>query len=139
LPVKGIDHVAIPTGDSERFLEFYKRLGFRFLNEERWRKGESRIFSLIVGENNIINVHPAGFTAHLRGETATPGCGDICFVWDGTTQEVLDMLDRAEVKPIEGPSPRTGGRGTGTVLSKSVYIRDPDGNLLEFMVYSGEL
>ena len=136
MPVEGLDHVAMPTADSERFLEFYKRLGFRFLNEERWRRGESRIFSLVVGKNNIINIHPEGFTASLRGETALPGCGDICCVWDGTTQDVLNMLGSAGVKPIKGPAPRTGGRGAGTIPSERVYIRDTVGNLLEFMVYS---
>lgn len=136
MPVTGFDHVSYPTADSERFLEFYKRLGFTILNEERWRKGQSPIFSVRVGESNLINVHPAGFTPHLRGQGARPGCADFCFVWEGTVREVLEMLDRAGVKPVEGPVPRRGGRGAGTAPSQSVYIHDPDGNLLEFMVYT---
>ena len=135
MPVVGIDHAAIPTADSERFLEFYKRLGFRFLNEDRWRRGETPVFSLVVGENNIVNIHSAGFVTDLRASTAAAGCGDFCFVWDGTVDEVLSMLEQAGVEPVAGPVPRTGGRGTGSVRSTSVYIRDPDGNLLEFMVY----
>ena len=138
MPVTGFDHVAIPTADSERFIEFYKRLGFPILNEQEWREGKSRIFMLQLGPNNIINVHPAGFVAHLRGDTATPGSGDFCFVWDGTIDEVLEMLKNAAVPVLDGPVPRRGGRGAGSVPSQSVYIRDQDGNLLEFMVYDRE-
>ena len=135
MPVTAIDHAAIPTADSERFIAFYKRLGFRILNEESWRRGESKIFSVLVGENNMINVHPAGFTAYLRGNGALPGCGDFCFVWDGSVESVLEMLKQAGVEPVDGPVPRRGGRSSGTGRSRSVYIHDPDGNLLEFMVY----
>ena len=45
------------------------------------------------------------------------------------------MLKGAGVEPVGGAVPRRGGRGAGTVPSTSVYIHDPDGNLLEFMVY----
>ncbi len=135
MPVKGFDHAAIPTADAERFLEYYKRLGFTFINEEKWRRGESKIFSLRIGEHNMINVHPEGFTADLRGQTAEPGCGDLCFVWDGTVEEVQKMLAKAGVEPVSGPVPRYGGRNGGASSSTSIYIVDPDKNLIEFMVY----
>ena len=135
MPVKAFDHVAIPTADAERFLEYYKRLGFTFINEEKWRRGESPIFSLRIGEHNMINVHPEGFTANLRGQTAEPGCGDLCFVWDGTVEEVQAMLAKAGVEPVSGPVPRYGGRNGGASSSTSIYIVDPDKNLIEFMVY----
>jgi len=135
MPVVGYDHVAIPTADSERFIEFYKRIGFNILSEQEWREGKSPIFKVQLGPNNIINVHPAGLIASLRGDAAIPGCGDLCFVWEGTMDEVLDILKRAEAPVIGGPSPRTGGRAAGVATSQSCYIRDPDGNLLEFMVY----
>ena len=135
MPVKGFDHAAIPTADAERFLEYYKRLGFTFINEEKWRRGESKIFSLRVGEHNMVNVHPEGFTADLRGQTAEPGCGDLCFVWDGTVEEVQEMLAKAGVEPVAGPVPRYGGRNGGASSSTSIYIVDPDKNLIEFMVY----
>ena len=135
MPVKGFDHAAIPTADAERFLEYYKRLGFTFINEEKWRRGESKIFSLRVGEHNMVNVHPEGFTADLRGQTAEPGCGDLCFVWDGTVEEVQEMLAKAGAEPVAGPVPRYGGRNGGASSSTSSYIVDPDKNLIEFMVY----
>ena len=85
--------------------------------------------------NNKINVHPEGFVANLRGPTAVPGCGDICFVWEGGLASALEMLDRAGVPIIKGPVDRIGGRNAGTANSVSVYVRDPDDNLVEFMCY----
>ena len=56
-----------------------------------------------------------------------------CFVWDGTAEALKTMLDRAGTKIVEGPVPRQGGR---RAAASSVYVRDPDGNLLEFMIYT---
>lgn len=138
MPVTGIDHVSYPTDDPERFLAFYKRLGFKILGEDRWRRGEERIFAVQLGPDSRINVHPAPMRPppHLRGRTATPGCADFCMAWEGTVDEVLAMLKKAGIAPTEGPVPRKGGgRGEGRLPSTSVYVTDPDGNLLEFMVY----
>jgi catechol 2,3-dioxygenase-like lactoylglutathione lyase family enzyme len=134
MPVAGIDHIAMPTANAERLIAFYKRLGFLINNEEEWRSGKANTFSIQVGESKI-NVHPEGYTASLRGPTATPGCADICFVWEGTVEECQKMLKAANVEIILGPAPRAGGRGRGTVPSLSLYCRDPDENLLEFMIY----
>jgi catechol 2,3-dioxygenase-like lactoylglutathione lyase family enzyme len=88
-----------------------------------------------VGEASKINVHPEGYTAQLRGPTATPGCADICFVWEGTVEACRQMLEAAGVTIIRGPVPRAGGRGRGKTPSLSLYARDPDENLLEWMTY----
>lgn len=135
MTVLGFDHCSFPTADSERCITFYKSLGFEILYEGRWREGKSPVFSVRVGGSSLINVHPNGYTPSLKGQTASPGCGDICFVWDGSVDGVLEMLKQAGVPVLEGPVKRTGGRGAGTLASKSIYIQDPDGNLLEFMVY----
>ena len=67
-----------------------------------------------------------------RAPAAVPPCGDFCFVWEGTAEALKVTLDRAAAKIELGPVPRQGGRRkTGS----SVYVRDPDGNLLEFMIY----
>ncbi len=134
MPTIGIDHIAMPTANAERLITFYKRLGFPINNEEKWRAGETPIFSIQVGESKF-NVHPEGYTASLRGPTAVPGCTDICFVYDGTVEECQKMLADAGVEVISGPVARTGGRGRGTVPSLSLYARDPDDNLLEWMIY----
>lgn len=135
MSIAGIDHIAMPTANAERLIAFYKSLGFLINNEEAWRSGQAGAFSIQVGESKI-NVHPEGYTASLRGPTAVPGCGDICFVWDGTVAEIQQMLEKAGVEIIRGPVPRPGGRGRGTVPSLSIYCRDPDENLLEFMTYN---
>ena len=65
MPVVGFDHVALPTSDAERFIEFYKRLGFEIIDEEQWRRSEARTFAIRIGESKI-NVHPPGLNAVNR-------------------------------------------------------------------------
>ena len=134
MPTVSIDHIAMPTADAEKLIEFYKRLGLTINDEEEWRAGKARIFSIQIGDSKI-NVHPQGFTADLRGPTAVPGCTDICFVWDGTAEECKVWLEGAGVEIIRGPGPRKGARGGGGLPAVSLYARDPDQNLLEWMIY----
>jgi catechol 2,3-dioxygenase-like lactoylglutathione lyase family enzyme len=135
MPTAGIDHIAMPTANAERLIAFYKRLGFPINNEAEWRAGTVPSFSIQVGEFSKINVHPEGYTASLRGPTAVPGCADICFVWEGSVAECQKMLEEAGVTIIRGPVARPGGRGRGKAPSLSLYARDPDDNLLEWMTY----
>ena len=100
MPAVNIDHIAMPTANAERLIEFYKRLGFTINDETEWRAGEASIFSIQVGSSKI-NVHPEGFTASLRGPTAVPGCGDVCFVWEGSAEDCKKMLDDAGVEITE--------------------------------------
>ena len=62
-------------------------------------------------------------------------CGDFCFVWSGAESELERLLERVGATIIEGPAPRQGGRSLGVDFGTSWYIRDPDGNLLEFIIY----
>lgn len=132
-----IDHIAMPTSDAEKLIGFYKGLGFTINDEDAWRAGKANIFSIQIGDSKI-NVHPQGFTADLRGPTAVPGCTDICFVWDGTADECKQMLEDAGVEVIRGPGPRRGARAGGGLPAVSLYARDPDQNLLEWMIYLEE-
>jgi catechol 2,3-dioxygenase-like lactoylglutathione lyase family enzyme len=134
MPTVGIDHIAMPTSDAERLMAFYKKLGFAINDENEWRAGNARMFSIQIGESKI-NVHPERFMANLRGPTAVPGCTDICFVWEGSVEECQQMLAEADVEVIQGPVPRTGARRRGAAPSLSLYARDPDNNLLEWMIY----
>ncbi|HEX5140313.1 MAG TPA: VOC family protein [Dehalococcoidia bacterium] len=138
MPIASFDHAVIPTSQPEEMIAFYKRLGFSVVNEDAWREGRARMFAFAFG-NSKINVHPPevwqnkAFT--LRGPGAVPGCGDFCFVWDGSIEDAKAMLQAAGAEVVEGPVPREGGRGGGTTTGTSVYTRDPDQNLLEFIVY----
>lgn len=129
-----IDHVAMPTANAERLIGFYKKLGFEINDEAEWRAGTANIFSIQIGESKI-NVHPERYMANLRGPTAVPGCMDLCFVWDGTVEECQRILAEAGVEVVQGPVPRKGARQRGAAPSLSLYARDPDGNLLEWMIY----
>jgi len=93
------------------------------------------VVSVYIGDQ-MINLHrPQTWQRErstLRAPNALPPCGDLCFVWDGSRESLTALLDRAGARIIEGPVARQGGRRTD---ASSVYVRDPDGNLLEFMIY----
>ncbi len=127
--ISGFDHVALPMQNTEQMLAFYRRLGLQ-VNDS------ARTCSVYIGNQMIHFHHPELWqnpSFKLRAPAAKPPCGDLCFVWDGTPESLKAMLDGAGAKVIDGPSPKQGGRQKP---SSSVYIRDPDGNLLEFMIYS---
>ena len=139
MSVIAFDHIAIPTAHPEEMLRFYRALGFTAPAPEDWRAENTPFFSIQFGENKI-NVHAPElwqtekFT--LRGRTARPGCGDFCFVWSGTLAELQAKLDQAGAVIEEGPVQRIGGRDGGHAQGTSIYTRDPDNNLLEFIVYA---
>jgi catechol 2,3-dioxygenase-like lactoylglutathione lyase family enzyme len=140
MTVVAFDHAAIPTAKPEEMLRFYRALGFSAPDPEQWRSQNVPYFSIHFGDNKI-NVHaPAlwqnrSFT--LRGRTAQPGCADFCFVWSGTLSELKERLLQAGAILEEGPVKRIGGRDGGRAEGTSLYTRDPDDNLLEFIVYGG--
>jgi catechol 2,3-dioxygenase-like lactoylglutathione lyase family enzyme len=127
--IRGFDHVAIPMQNTERMLAFYRGLGLQ-MNET------ANAVSVYVGDQ-MINFHrPTRWqdpTYTLRAPAARPPCGDLCFVWEGTPAALKAALERAGAKVEEGPVERQGGRKKA---GSSTYVRDPDGNLLEFMIYS---
>jgi catechol 2,3-dioxygenase-like lactoylglutathione lyase family enzyme len=127
--VSGFDHVALPMQNVDAMVAFYRGLGFQ-VNEA------ASVVTVYAGAQ-MINFHRPTLwqnpTFTLRAPAAKPPCGDLCFVWDGTAAALQAMLERAGAKVELGPVNRTGGRQkTGS----SVYVRDPDGNLLEFMIYT---
>jgi catechol 2,3-dioxygenase-like lactoylglutathione lyase family enzyme len=135
VPVASFDHVAMPTNKPEEMIAFYGALGFAVPDVAKWRAEKIPFFSIHFG-NQKINVHAPGlwhrddFT--LRGPTAKPGCGDLCFVWEGGAERLHATLAAANAAIIAGPVELPGARGKGV----SVYTRDPDDNLLEFIIYA---
>ncbi len=139
MSVLGFDHIALPAQNPIAMMDFYAALGFTVPDESLWRDVENPQLQIFCGSQRI-NLHepsewqdPA-FT--LRGPTAQPGCGDLCFVWGGTLADLYAALERAGAPIIEGPVPRRGGRNLGQTPGQSVYIRDPDQNLVEFILYA---
>ena len=130
MPIAAFDHAAIPIDDVDAMLRFYAALGFE-VQEVR----PPLSYSVAFGANKI-NFHgPEAWRSPeftLRGPSAKPGCGDFCFAWDGSADELAETLARLDLSIVEGPVPRVGGRGE---TGQSTYIRDPDRNLLEFIVY----
>lgn len=119
--IKSIDHIVLATRDLDRCLDFYTRV----LGMTLERYGEGRI-ALRFGEQKF-NVHPPGFEAGIKARTPTPGSLDLCFLADRPLEEVIAQLEANRVAIEEGPVKRTGARFT----IRSVYVRDPDGNLVE--------
>jgi catechol 2,3-dioxygenase-like lactoylglutathione lyase family enzyme len=129
--IRGFDHVSLPMQHTEAMVAFYRSLGLQVAEHPH-------VVSVYAG-NQMINLHrpetwqQKGFT--LRALAAIPPCGDLCFVWGGSPDSLGTLLDAAGAEVIEGPVAREGGRRAD---ASSVYVRDPDGNLLEFMIYGRE-
>jgi catechol 2,3-dioxygenase-like lactoylglutathione lyase family enzyme len=119
--LKSIDHIVLTTGNLERCLDFYTRV----LGMKTERFGAGRI-ALRYGDQKL-NVHPPGFVASIRAHAPTPGSLDLCFLADTPLDAVIEHLERCGIAIEEGPSTRTGAR----FQLRSVYIRDPDQNLIE--------
>jgi catechol 2,3-dioxygenase-like lactoylglutathione lyase family enzyme len=119
--IKTFDHVVLTTADLDRCLDFYTRV----LGMKVERYGKDRI-ALRFGDHKF-NVHPPGFEAGIKARTPTPGSLDLCFLADRPLDEVIAHLKQEGIPIEEGPSNRTGARFT----LRSVYVRDPDQNLIE--------
>ncbi len=129
--IRSFDHVAVPMRNTEAMVQFYRSLGFGVMEGER-------ICSVHFGDSKINFHRPVAWedpSFTLRAPAAVPPCGDFCFVWDGTEAALEELLASAGAEVITGPAPRTGGRDGGIAEGTSRYIRDPDDNLLEFIVY----
>jgi catechol 2,3-dioxygenase-like lactoylglutathione lyase family enzyme len=82
--------------------------------------------------NAQLNCHGPGISVTpLAAKPVQPGNSDLCFTWEGPIQEAIEHLRRHDVEVEDGPVARHGARGSGM----SVYFRDPDGSLLEFISY----
>lgn len=132
--VTGLDHVAITVADVDASIAWYARVaGAELLHADAWRSGSMPVALVQVGASRL-SLHPAAAPASPHATVPTAGSGDICFGVADPIDDVLTWLRGLEVEVVEGPVPRpaaTGVRGT------SVYVRDPDGNLIEFLTTAG--
>jgi catechol 2,3-dioxygenase-like lactoylglutathione lyase family enzyme len=120
-----LDHCVIAVSDWERSNSFYRDvLGAELVAREAgwaYRFGAQQL-----------NVHGPGVSSGPDAAIPVmPGNSDLCFVWDGPIVDAVAHLSERGVTIEEGPVERHGAGGTG----QSVYFRDPDGTLLEFISY----
>lgn len=123
--VDRLDHLVLTVDDIERTCAFYERT----LGLERETFGEGRT-ALRFGQQKI-NLHPNPSPVDTKAGTPTPGSADICFIAAVPLEEVQRHLESQGVPLVAGPVPRVGALGALT----SLYIRDPDGNLVEVASY----
>jgi catechol 2,3-dioxygenase-like lactoylglutathione lyase family enzyme len=121
-----LDHLVLTVADVDRTVEFYQRvLGMRPVTFGDGRR------ALAFGSSKI-NLHQAGREFDPKAARPTPGSADLCLISADPLTDVCAHLAAQAVAIEEGPVTRTGA--TGTI--ESVYVRDPDGNLIEISNYA---
>jgi catechol 2,3-dioxygenase-like lactoylglutathione lyase family enzyme len=121
MDIVGIDHLVLTVASIERTVAFYTRvLGLRAetFGDGRW--------ALHFGDQKF-NLHAVGHEFEPKADRPTPGSVDLCLVAATPLDEVVAALREHDVPIVEGPVDRTGARGR----IRSVYVRDPDANLIE--------
>jgi catechol 2,3-dioxygenase-like lactoylglutathione lyase family enzyme len=126
LPIK-LDHCVVHVSDWERSNAFYRDvMGAELVQRPfgwAYRFGDTQL-----------NLHGPGFKpAEVARLPVQPGNSDLCFEWKGPIADAIAHLGSCNVAIEAGPMQRFGARGNGS----SVYFRDPDGSLLEFISYMG--
>lgn len=121
MKIESIDHIVLTVSDISRTCRFYTQIlrmeEVTFLNNRK---------ALIFG-NQKINLHLKGHEFDPKAKRPTPGSADICFIVETSLHEVINRMTKYGIPIEEGPVDRTGAQGALT----SIYIRDPDGNLIE--------
>jgi len=123
-----IDHIVLTTRDREGCIRFYTDvLGMRL---EKFRTPAGERLALKFGAQKI-NLHEWGREFSPRAHVAAPGTLDLCFIASVPLEAVVKKLAERSIPILEGPVPKTGAMGP----MRSVYVRDPDLNLVEISVY----
>jgi catechol 2,3-dioxygenase-like lactoylglutathione lyase family enzyme len=126
LPVK-LDHCVVHVSAWERSNAFYRDV----LGAEVVPRTVG--FAYRFGDTQL-NLHGPGLRpAEVARLPVQPGNSDLCFEWKGPIADAIAHLDRHGIPVERGPMERFGAKGKGT----SVYFRDPDGSLMEFISYAG--
>lgn len=116
-----LDHLVLTVADIDTSIKFYQQvLGFEVVTFKGGRK------ALAFGQQKI-NLHQLGKEFEPKAKSPTPGSADLCFISSTPLEDVIFEINALGIAIEEGPVERTGARGA--ILS--VYIRDPDFNLIE--------
>lgn len=120
-----LDHLVLTTVDAKACIDFYTRVMGMTL--ETFGNGRN---AFRFGDQKI-NLHVRGSEFEPKAHLPVPGALDLCFIAAGPLSEVIAHLQAQQWPIIEGPVDRTGA--TGPI--RSVYLRDPDLNLIEISEY----
>ena len=127
--IERIDHIVLTTRDKDACIRFYRdALGMELV---RFKTPSEERLALKFGSQKI-NLHEWGSEFTPRAHVAVPGSLDLCFVASVPLEEVIRRLKERVIAIIEGPVAKTGALGP----MRSVYVRDPDLNLVEISVYN---
>ena len=121
-----LDHCVIHVANWERSNAFYQNI----LGAELIPRGNG--FAYRLG-NAQLNCHGSNVHPHpLAQIPVQPGNSDLCFIWPDKIESAIEHLKQHHIAVEVGPVPRFGSQGHGM----SIYFRDPDGSLLEFISYT---
>ena len=123
--IQSLDHLVLTVADIDATIAFYGDV----LGMTPTSFGEGRR-ALIFGDQKI-NLHQAGAEIEPKARKPSPGSADLCFVLDCSLREAVARLEDAGLTIEAGPVGRTGALGP----IQSIYLRDPDGNLIELACY----
>lgn len=123
--ISHLDHLVLTVASIERSCDFYQRV----LNFEIIQFGNQRK-ALKFGQQKI-NLHEVGHEFEPKAAHPTQGSADLCFIAETPINEIIQHIKQCNIRIEEGPIQRTGAMGN--ILS--VYIRDPDQNLIEISNY----
>jgi catechol 2,3-dioxygenase-like lactoylglutathione lyase family enzyme len=126
MKVKSLDHIVLTVSDVENSISFYTSM----LGMQEVTFGDNRK-ALVFGEQKI-NLHEHGKEFEPKAKTPCPGSADLCFITTTSINEYYNYLRQRGVNIEEGPIQRTGAKGDIV----SIYIRDPDENLIEISNYN---
>jgi catechol 2,3-dioxygenase-like lactoylglutathione lyase family enzyme len=127
--IERVDHIVLTTRDKDACIRFYTEvLGMELV---RFRTPTEERLALKFGAQKI-NLHEWGKEFTPRAHVAVPGSLDLCFVAATTLEAVIEKLKQKNIPILEGPVAKTGAKGP----IRSVYVRDPDLNLVEISVYN---
>ncbi|PKL77522.1 MAG: VOC family virulence protein [Candidatus Melainabacteria bacterium HGW-Melainabacteria-1] len=121
--ILGIDHIELNVRDLDLTCRFYQTLGFEVRDYGAGRA------ALHFGSQQIV-LHQPGSEPDPQAVQPAPGSADLCFLVAGSLERVKQNLIALGMDLLEGPVRRYGARG----LIDSLYLRDPDGNLIELAV-----
>ena len=124
MKIERLDHLVLTVINVEDTCRFYSIvLGMEIINFSKNRK------ALKFGDQKI-NLHETGKEFEPKAGNPTPGSADLCFISENEIEKLIKEIKDHGIQIIEGPVERTGALGK----INSIYIRDPDNNLIEILV-----